>query len=174
MSLLAGMAAAGALLGLIAVGPYVGGENAACGPDEAGPALKVDVVGLKDRRGTLRVELYPPNDADFLADDFRLLEAGKSFRRLMIPTPTDTGVQLCIRAPRPGRYAVAVLQDRRGGKLKFSPWTDGAGFPGNPRLGTSKPKASAASIEIGSGVTTTAITMNYWDGAFGFGPVRRR
>jgi uncharacterized protein (DUF2141 family) len=147
-------------------------EDAACRPDERGPALRVTLVGLKDRRGTVRLELYPPDDRDFLGDDRALTAAGKTFRRVMIPTPQAGEVSLCVRAPAPGRYAAAVIHDRRGGTLKFSPWTDGAGFPGDPRLGRSSPKAASAAVEVGTGVTEIPVLMNYWSGGLTFGPLR--
>ena len=167
--------ALGALaLGLSAAAPARASGDAACGPDEQGPALKVLVVGLKDRRGTLRLELYPDNDQDFLGDSSKIIAEGRTFRRVIAPTPQSGEVQLCVRAPAPGRYAAAVLHDRRGGTLKFSPWTDGAGFPGDPKLGTSKPKANQAVVDIGAGVTHPAVVMNYLSSGLTFAPVRRR
>ena len=39
--------------------PNLGKAEGQCRPNEAGPAVLVTAVGLKDRRGTLRAELYP-------------------------------------------------------------------------------------------------------------------
>jgi hypothetical protein len=50
-----------------------------CRSNEAGPAALVAVMGLKDRAGLLRAELYPANDADFLNDDKILVREGKTF-----------------------------------------------------------------------------------------------
>ncbi|HTI67175.1 MAG TPA: DUF2141 domain-containing protein [Caulobacteraceae bacterium] len=140
-----------------------GGAEAACRPDEAGPALRVLLTGLKDRKGILRIELYPANDADFLADDTALIRAGKDFRRVDIPAPAEGKVELCIRAPRAGVFAVAILHDRNQDR-KFSPFVDGVGFPNDPKLGFSKPKAAQASVAIGPGLTQAAVTMKYWNG----------
>ncbi len=150
-----------AALALVAAGPLPGTEGAACAPQETGPALKVVVEGLKDRRGLLRLELYPADDGDFLADDTVLLKAGKVFRRVDVPTSDAT--ELCIRAPEPGRYAAVVLHDRNSDH-RFDPFVDGAGFPNNPRLGFSKPKAAAVSLMVGPGVTSTTVVLNYWNG----------
>ncbi|WP_346962869.1 hypothetical protein [Sphingomonas sp. S-NIH.Pt15_0812] len=53
-----------ALALLAAVHPALGTRDATCAPGENGPAFIVTVDGLKDRRGRLRLELYPANDAD--------------------------------------------------------------------------------------------------------------
>ena len=40
-----------------------------CRANENGPAFIVSVVGLKDRAGHLKLEVYPSNDADWLPKD---------------------------------------------------------------------------------------------------------
>ena len=171
LAVLTTLAATVMLAGAAPKGP-LGSEDAACASDEKGPALRVGIEGLKDRRGVVRVEIYPDNDADFLADDTALIAEGKVFRRIDEPAPADGKVELCVRVPAPGSYAVAVLHDRNG-DLKFNAFVDGAGFPGNPKLGFSKPKARLTSIAVGPGVTMTTVIMNYWNG-LSFGPHRRR
>lgn len=136
------------------------------------PELIIDVAGLKDRRGLLQAELYPANDQDFLADDNVLIEAGKTFARVDIPVPATGPVRLCIRAPKPGAYTLSLLHDRDSNH-KFGLSSDGIGFPGNPRLGWSKPKAAQAMIHIGPGRTETRIVLNYRHGLFSFGPIRK-
>jgi len=122
--------------------------------------IQVAVEGLKDRVGLLRAELYPDNDADFLADDNVLIAAGKTFARVDMAVPVHDPAMLCIRAPRPGRYSLSLLHDRNG-NLHFDFGKDGIGFPGNPHLGWSKPHAAAASITVREGVNRIAIRMNY-------------
>lgn len=146
-----------------------GRAGADCRANESGPAVRVAVDGFKDRQGRLILELYPANDQDFLAADKVLIAAGRVFRRVVAPTPAGGSAWLCIRAPGPGRYALAVLHDRDSDG-RFGWLRDGVGFPGNPRLGTSKPRAAAASLAIGAGVETIRITLNYRRG-LGFGPV---
>jgi uncharacterized protein (DUF2141 family) len=172
LAFLSGCVAAAALGGAAQAAVVGGTPGAACAPDEAGPALKVTVAGIKDRRGILRLELYPDNDKDFLGDDYVLLKEGKVFRRVEVETPSADEAELCIRVPEPGRYSVAVLHDRHGGH-KFDPFVDGAGFANNPKLGYSKPKAASAAINIGPGVTPVTIVMNYWNG-LSFGPHHHR
>ncbi len=149
-----------------AVDPY----TAVCRPNEHGPALEAQIVGLKDRIGTIRIELYPPNDPEFLSNSRLLVDAGKDFRRVDMPLPPSGPVTLCIRAPHAGEYAVTVLHDRHG-IGKFNLMSAGAGFGNNPRLGFSQPKAALATMTIGPGVTTTRIVLNYFHG-LSFGPLR--
>jgi uncharacterized protein (DUF2141 family) len=151
--------------------PDLGTAEAGCRPAEAGPAVIVSVEGLKDRRGILRLELYPPDDADFLADDAKLVNAGRTFRRLDVPVPPAGPVRLCMRLPEPGTWALVLLHDRDS-NLKFNGLIDGAGFAGNPRLGLSRPKAEAARFVAGPELTRLTIRLNYWRG-FSFGPLRK-
>jgi len=150
----------------------LGVAEGVCRRPEPGPAIMVSVAGLKDRAGLLRLELYPDNDADFLADDNQLMAAGKTFARADLPVPSAGPVSLCIRVPHPGRYALSLLHDRDG-NLKFGMFSDGIGFPGNPRLGWSKPKAANASILAGPGITHATIVLNYRHG-FGMRPLVQR
>src|SRR5689334_8360802 len=92
--------------------PDLGKAEGRCRPGESGPSFLVDVAGLKDRRGLLKLELYPANDDDFLEDDNVLLNHGKTFRRVEVAVPQSGPVTLCIRAPGPGLYALSLLHDR--------------------------------------------------------------
>lgn len=153
------------LAAAVASNPSLGKAAGACRSPEPGPAIIVGVDGLKDRAGILRLELYPGNDHDFLADDNVLVQAGKTFARVDMPLPLSGPVSMCIRVPRAGTYSLSLLHDRDG-NLKFSASTDGIGFPGDPRLGWSKPKAAAASVSAGPGLTDVRIRMNYRHGLF--------
>ena len=121
--------------------PELGKAEGRCRASENGPAFLVEVKGLKDRKGRLKLELYPANDTDFLADDNVLVAAGKPFRRVEEAVPAAGPVQLCIRAPGPGTYALSLLHDRDANR-RFSISVDGIGFAGNPKLGWSKPMPS--------------------------------
>lgn len=146
-----------------------GKADAACRDGEPGPAARVLVHGLKDRAGKLVLELYPANDADFLASDKTLIAAGKIFRRVEMAAPDDGPVTLCIRAPQPGVYALAILHDRDNNG-KFGIFSDGVAFPGDPVVRRSKPRASAAALSLGPGVQAISVTMNYRRG-FRFAPL---
>jgi len=152
--------------------PNLGKAEGQCRADEQGPAYLVDVTGFKDRKGLLKLELYPANDRDFLADDNVLVAAGKPFRRVEMPVPPSGPVQLCIRAPAPGTYALSLLHDRDGNR-RFALSVDGVGFAGNPRLGWSKPRAAAASTVVGTDPARSMIVLNYRRGLFSFGPTEK-
>ena len=164
-------------LGMLAAAMVPGGAAAqVAGPDAAactgnrGPAVLVHVQGLKDRKGNLKLELYPANEDDFLKDDRDLLKEGKTFRRIQTPTPPSGNPSLCMRVPQAGRYALLVVHDRDG-KNKFSFWNDGAGFASAEKIGRRRPKVEQAVVQIGPGVTTLTIRMQYLRGLGGFGPV---
>lgn len=146
-------------------------QAADCRSAEPGPALRVEVLGLKDQRGVLRVELYPANKDDYLASQKELIAAGKVFRRVEEAVPAQANPVLCIRAPQAGHYAVAVLHDRDGNG-KFSPFTDGVTAPGTiPNLGRGRPRVSDATVAVGPGISRATARMQYLRG-FGFAPLR--
>jgi uncharacterized protein (DUF2141 family) len=162
-----------AITPMIKSSPDLGTAEGKCRPDEKGPAVNVTIVGLKDRAGNLRAEVYPPNDNDFLEDDNKLVMAGKTFRRVETPTPQSGVVQLCVRLPGPGTYTLSVLHDRDMNR-KFGISGDGIGFPNNPKLGLSKPRASATRFVAGPGITDITIRLNYRRGMFSFGPLKQQ
>ncbi|WP_294196315.1 DUF2141 domain-containing protein [uncultured Sphingomonas sp.] len=153
-----------------ATAQVLGSDAAACTSGQ-GPAILATVTGLKDREGTLKLELYPPNEKDFLAGDDDLAREGKFFRRVTITPPASGDAPICIRVPRPGRYALFFGHDRDG-KRKFNFWSDGAGFPSNHKIGRARPKLVDALIDVGPGITRTVIRAQYLRGLGGFGFMR--
>lgn len=150
--------------------PDLGTAEGRCRSNEPGPSFLVNVEGLKDRSGKLKLEVYPENDADFLQDDNILISEGKTFRRVEQSVPASGPMLLCIRVPSPGSYAVSLLHDRDSNR-RFSWRIDGIGFAGNPILGWRKPHASDASAMARSGPTQIEIVMNYRRG-LGMRPIR--
>ncbi len=120
----------------------------------------------------MKVELYPNNNEDFLQDDNLLVMAGKTFRRVETPVPATGPVTLCVRVPAPGDYTMSLLHDRDS-NLKFGLSVDGVGFPNDPKLGWSKPKAEKVTAHAGPGVTRITITMQYRKGLLSFGPLKQ-
>ncbi|GAA0314606.1 DUF2141 domain-containing protein [Sphingomonas oligophenolica] len=147
----------------------IGQDAPACAAGH-GPAIQANIVGLKDRVGEVWLELYPATEADFLRPDEELIAEGKTFRRTRSHLPASGAVSICVRVPRPGRYAL-LLRHNRVGKDKFSIFSDGAGFPSNQRLGRSRPKHSQALIDAGPGITVANIRVQYLRGLGGFGPL---
>jgi uncharacterized protein (DUF2141 family) len=151
----------------------LGKAEAACRTNETGPALLITAVGLKDRKGVLRAELYPNNDNDFLEDDAILINAGKTFRRVDLALTATNEPTLCMRVPAAGKYSLSLLHDRDR-NLKFGFTSDGIGFSGNPKLARSKPKASSATVTASSALTRISIRMNYRNGLISFGPINNK
>ncbi|HSX65484.1 MAG TPA: DUF2141 domain-containing protein [Pseudoxanthomonas sp.] len=145
----------------------IGEDAAACAAGNV-PALRVNVVGIKDRIGRLKLELYPAVEGDFLRDDHVLVKEGKLFHRSFAPTPKSGNIILCIKAPRPGRYALFLTHDRDGAN-KFNFWKDGAGVPSNRKLGRAKPQLTDGIVDVGPNATTITIRMQYLRGLSGFG-----
>lgn len=143
--------------------PDLGKAEGRCRSNEPGPAFIVNVAGLRDRTGRLKLEVYPATDDDFLADDNVLVAAGKTFRRVEVPVPASGPAELCVRLPRAGRYALVVLHDRNSDR-RFNWRVDGIGFAGNPRLGLRRPDVDEASAHASSGRTSVTIVMNYLRG----------
>lgn len=166
LSLLLPLAAAA----LIPSTPDLGKAEGQCRANERGPAFEVDVEGLKDRTGKLKLEVYPANDKDFLADDNVLVSTGKTFRRVEVPVPATGTPRLCVRLPGPGTYAVSLLHDRDNDR-KFNWRIDGIGFSGNPKLGWGKPSVRNVATSAGSGMTSLRIVMNYRSG-LGVAPLK--
>lgn len=158
------------IVAALASTPDLGVAAGMCHSDQQESHVLVEAVGLKDRSGRLKLELYPANNRDFLADDNVLVSAGKSFARVEVPVPASGQIVLCIRAPAPGRYALVLMHDRNANR-RFDFRTDGIGFPGNPKLGWSKPSANAASLTIGPDEGVVRIVMNYLNG-FAMRPIR--
>ncbi len=156
----------------LASSPELGKAEGRCRPGESGPALQLVAKGLKDRTGTLKAEVYPSVEGDFLQDDNILLNAGKTFRRVEVSIPQSGDPLICIRIPSAGAYSVLVMHDRNSNH-KFNISQDGIGFTGNPRLGWSKPRAAATRINAGSGLTRVEVVMNYRNGLVSIGPLKQ-
>ena len=151
--------------------PDLGIAEGRCRPNETGPAFVVNIVGLKDRQGRLKAELYPANDKDFLQDDNILIMEKKTFRRVEMDVPQSGPVTLCIRAPAPGPYALIILHDRDSNR-KLGISVDGAAFPGDPKMCWGPPKGKAATTTAQSGLTNLTVTMQYRRSLVCFGPLK--
>ncbi|MBS0255091.1 MAG: DUF2141 domain-containing protein [Proteobacteria bacterium] len=153
--------------------PDLGKAEGRCRADEPGPALLINVLGLKDRKGLLKVEVYPPDDDGWLADDNLLVGAGKTFRRVEIATPPSGPATLCVRVPGPGAYTLMVLHDRDANhKITIS--SDGFGVPQAQHFRYRKPRAAEARVMAGPGLTRINVTLAYRSGLFSFDPIGGR
>ena len=162
------MIRAAALLSLVAAVPAssapIGPDAAYCRAGADAPAALVEINGLKDRTGAIRVELYPANNQDWLADRHKLIADGKTFRRVEVKElPASGPVTVCVKLPAPGNYALAIIH-QRGASRTFSFSQDGIAFPNNPKLGWSKPAVSKVTVSFGPEITAVPVTMNYKQG----------
>lgn len=146
------------------------GEDAAACVGGHGPAIQVNIIGLKDRTGEIWLELYPGSESDFLRPDQDLVAEGKVFRRTRSKAPASGAVSICIRVPKPGRFTL-MLRHNRVGKDKFSVFSDGAGVPSNKPMGRSRPKFDQAIIGAGPTITVMNIRVQYLRGLRGFAPL---
>jgi uncharacterized protein (DUF2141 family) len=141
----------------------LGPDAAACDTQSSEVAALVTVTGFKDRSGKIRVQLYPDNDKDFLRSGKKLTAEGKVFRRVEAPTPAEGDAAICVKLPGAGRYAMAVLHDRNAdGKLNV--FSDGFGFPNNPKVRLGTPDVDKVAFQAGTGVTALAVRIDYLGG----------
>ena len=136
------------------------GDAGACARGDS--AVLVRVAGFKAPRGMLRVQIYGSNPADFLAK-------GKKVKRVDVPV-SGGRMDVCVDLPGPGNYAVAVRHDADGnGK---SGWNDGGGFSRNPKISLVhlKPSFNDVVIQVGRGVRTVDVVLNYRRG-LSVGPI---
>lgn len=146
-----------------ATAQVVGADAAACG-DPSAAAVRVHITGFKSGDGSVRVQAYGANPADFLA-------TGKWVRRVEVQLQGRRSLDVCLGLPRFGDYAVAVRHDANAnGK---SDWNDGGGFSRNPRLSLFHLKPAYADVVVTVRRETPAIpiVMNYRQG-FSIAPVR--
>jgi len=125
----------------------------------ANPALTtmtVRVTGLKNGAGKVRVQVYGPGPANYLAK-------GKWVRRVDMPLNGRRSVDVCVPLPRPGQYSFAVRHDSNANRK--SDWNDGAGFSRNPKLSlTGRPSFSQTAVNAARGQGRISIVMNYRSG----------
>jgi uncharacterized protein (DUF2141 family) len=157
----------------LAQGPIVLGPYAAlCAQGTKGPAVLVTVTGFKDRKGQTRFELYAAKDDEFLTNTKKLIEAGKIFERVDVPTTATGDMSVCLPVREPGNYIVVVLHDRNiNGKLDVVFGGDGVALSRNPKLHLSKPKVEEVAFAIGNEVKQASLILNYRSGLFGVGPI---
>lgn len=124
----------------------------------AGPAVRIDVSGMKSADGLLIVRAYHARQADWL-------KGKKYFAKIHEPARKGA-MSICVPVPQAsGDYAIVVQHDVNGDyATSFS--VDGAGMSNNPViktfLGIPRPPAvEAAAFAVGSGVTRIAIAMRY-------------
>lgn len=138
----------------------VGKDAARC--QSGGPALLVNLRGVKARRGSLNLYLFNGPGT--------WLKSGQRVNRVNVPA-SATQLDVCVAVPRPGTYALAVRHDINGSKS--SDLNDGAGFSRNPKLSLTRlrPAFGQAALPVGPGVTRVPVVLQYRQG-LSVGPIK--
>ncbi|WP_338241941.1 DUF2141 domain-containing protein [Aurantiacibacter hainanensis] len=120
-----------------------------------GPAVWLQVTNIEGSSGTMRFQLYPGTDADWL-------ERGRWINRIELPARSGT-MQVCMPVPRPGNYAIAIRHDKNNnGRTDIS--SDGGGMSNNPSINIfnlGKPGIDKTRFSIGREVLPMSIRMRY-------------
>jgi uncharacterized protein (DUF2141 family) len=145
----------GALLVQAAFTPAA--ASAATQPCDRAGSMLVQVTGVRSDKGVLVVVLYGDKPEEFLK------KGGRIARERTPARPGSVGI--CLDAPRPGTYAIAVYHDENdNGKFDRS-WTglptEGFGVSNNPKPLLRAPTLAESAIQVGSGHKVVNIDLRY-------------
>ncbi len=150
------LAATGLALGSGAAlaGQEIGNDLSRCSAGK-GPAVLVNVRGVKQSAGKIRVQSYPATGSAWLAK-------GSWLHR--IESRANAGnMSFCVPVPAEGKYGIAVRHDlNANGKTDIR--NDGGGFSNNPSINIfnlGKPSVSKVAFQAGPGVTRITINLKY-------------
>ncbi|MGE4410530.1 MAG: DUF2141 domain-containing protein [Sphingobium sp.] len=123
----------------------------------SGPAVLIELRGFKTSGGTIRVQSYRANKAEWL-------EKGRWLSRIELDAKPVNGVmRVCVPVPSAGSYGIAVRHDINGnGKTDI--WKDGGGFSNNPKanlFNLGKPPVDKVAINVGRHPISIAIRLQY-------------
>jgi uncharacterized protein (DUF2141 family) len=143
-----------AIAGSAQAGSVVTNDMAKCGAGK-GPAIQVNVRGIKGTSGKIRVQNYPATSSAWLAK-------GRWLHRIEARA-SGASLNFCVPLSASGKYAIAVRHDKNSnGKTDIS--ADGGGFSNNPSinvLNLGKPAVGKVAFSAGPGVTTITVNMKY-------------
>ncbi|HEU4367966.1 MAG TPA: DUF2141 domain-containing protein [Methylomirabilota bacterium] len=148
-------------IGLVASLAPMGGIPAAAldvsACEQTASTMLVQVQGVRSGQGTLVAELYGDNSEAFLR------KAGRLIRERVPARPGS--MALCLPAPRPGVYAVAVYHDENDNRKFDRSWiglpSEGYGVSNNPRPLFRAPTHSESAIRVGTGHRVVNIELRY-------------
>lgn len=131
----------------------IGNDLARCnGP---GPAVRINVTGIKSARGEMRVHIYRASKDDWL-------EKNRWMYRIETQARADSMV-FCMPVPQPGSYAVAIRHDANDNK-ETDIFADGGGMSNNPGINIfnlGRPSYTRTAFQVGSAVASIDIRMRY-------------
>lgn len=146
----------GALIA-IALAVSAAGSNALAACQSSDGEIEVRVDAVRSAAGSIVAVLYGDNPADFLKKGKRLDKAFEPAREGL--------VSVCLTAPAPGMYAVAVYHDENGNEKFDKTWIglpdEGYGISNNPKIFMSAPAFNEAKFEALNGPTVIDIVVNY-------------
>ena len=129
-------------------------DPARCAPGK-GSAVMVSINGIKESKGTIRIQSYRATKQDWL-------ESGRWIYRMEAPAKAGT-MRFCMPLPKPGHYGIAVRHDVNGnGKTDI--FSDGGAMSNNPSINIfnlGKPSYKNVGFDVGNGVENISITMRY-------------
>ena len=121
----------------------------------AGPAVLVNVTGVKGSTGRIRVQTYRGNSTEWL-------KSGAWLHRVEVPAKNGN-MQFCLPISTSGTYAVAIRHDVNGnGKTDI--FSDGGGMSNNPSINIfnlGKPSYKKTAFSVGNEVKSINISMRY-------------
>lgn len=125
--------------------------------DQVANSVLIQVQGVRSSKGSLVAVLYGDNPSEFLKKGARVARERVAAR--------PGSVTVCLEAPRPGVYAVAVYHDENDNHRFDRSWTglpsEGFGVSNNPRPFLRAPTHSESAFEVGSGHSVMKIDLRY-------------
>lgn len=140
-----------------AYGSKIDNDLSMCAPGK-GPAIRLEVTGLKSAQGNLFVRTYHARSGDWLKS--------KRYIHRIDTVPRKGSTTVCVPLPASGAYAITVQHDVNGNR-DTDMSIDGAGVSNNPKLGTilglvpRPPSLDKARFTAGEGITRMTIAIQY-------------
>ena len=132
--------------------PFKVRQDGACTDSNGRPEIEVDISGIRDGGGNLRLNIYNDKPGEFL-------KKGKWIVRVDMPIRPGS-MAVCVWGPLPGTYGLVVMHDRNANG-RYNLTRDGYGISTNPRLRLRKPKYEEAAFVVGPERTELAVMMKY-------------
>jgi uncharacterized protein (DUF2141 family) len=138
-------------------GSKISNDMSLCEPGK-GPAIRLDVTGLKSGEGNLFVRTYYARSSDWLKS--------RRYIHRIETRPRKGSTSVCVPLPAAGAYAITVQHDANGNR-ETDLSVDGAGVSNNPKFGSflgivpRPPAVDKARFVAGEGITRMSIAVQY-------------
>lgn len=128
-------------------------EGGAC--DTKPYSMQISVVGVRESRGTITVDVHDDDPAKFL-------KSGGKLARLRVPAVKGE-TKFCVTVPKSGTYALAVYHDRNANtkldKNFIGLPSEPFGLSNNPPLRLAMPKHRDSAFEVNGPRTPVVIDL---------------